>query len=160
MAIGSISAGSLAQDVYSASNSTQAQQALQKLQTSLAAGDLTGARSAFATVQALNQNLLNVTGTTSGTQLSTDMTTLGTALTAGNLTAAQSAFATVQSDLKNTSSPVLTSALQAESQAVQLVDGFLSSLDPISSSSTSASDAANQALQSAYGAGSLLNVYA
>ena len=160
MAIGSISAGSLAQDVYSASNSTQAQQALQKLQTSLAAGDLTGARSAFATVQALNQNLLNVTGTTSGTQLSTDMTTLGTALTAGNLTAAQSAFATVQSDLKNTSSPVLTSALQAESQAVQLVDGFLSSLDPSSSSSTSASDAANQALQSAYSAGSMLNVYA
>jgi hypothetical protein len=86
------------------------------------------------------------------------MTALGSALTAGDLSSAQTAFAAVQNDLKNAPSPALTNALQAESQAVQLVDGFLSSLDP--SSSTSSTDAANAALQSAYGTSGSLNVYA
>ena len=158
MSVGAISAGSLAQNVLTSSNITQAQQAWQKLQTSLAAGDLTGAKSAFATVQQINQNLSSVSGTATNTQLSTDMSALGSALTAGDLSSAQSAFATVQNDLKNSPSPVLTNALQAESQAVQLVDGFLSSLDP--SSSTTSSDAANAALETAYGTGSALNVYA
>jgi len=158
MSVGAISAGSLAQDVLTSSNITQAQQAWQKVQTSLAAGDLTGAKSAFATFQQINQNLSALSATTTGTQLSTDLSTLGSALTAGNLSSAQTAFATVQNDLKNSQSPALTNALQAESQAVQLVDGFLSSLGP--SSSSSVSDATNAALQSAYGTGSALNVYA
>lgn len=158
MSVGAISAGSLAQDVLTSSNITQAQQAWQKVQTSLAAGDLTGAKSAFATFQQINQNLSAVSATTTSTQLSTDLSTLGSALTAGNLSSAQTAFATVQNDLKNSQSPALTNALQAESQAVQLVDGFLSSLGP--SSSSSVSDATNAALQSAYGTGSALNVYA
>ena len=158
MSIGAISAGSLAQDVLASSNITQAQQAWQKVQTSLASGDLAGAKSAFATVQLLNQSLSGASGATTGTQLSTDMTALGSALNAGDLSSAQAAFATVQNDLKNSPSPTLTNAMQAESQALQLVDGFLSSLDPSSSSSTS--DAANAALQSAYGTGSTLNVYA
>jgi len=158
MSVGAISAGSLAQNVLASSNITQAQQAWQQVQSSLAAGDLTGAKSAFATVQQINQNLSSISGSATGTQLSTDMTTLGNALTAGDLSSAQTAFATVQNDLKNSPSPVLANALQAESQAVQLVDGFLSSLNP--STSSSSSDAANAALQSAYGAGSSLNVYA
>jgi hypothetical protein len=158
MSVGAISAGSLAQDVLTSSNITQAQQAWQKVQTSLAAGDLTGAKSAFATFQQINQNLSALSATTTGTQLSTDLSTLGSALTAGNLSSAQTAFATVQNDLKNSQSPALTNALQAESQAVQLVDGFLSSLGP--SSSSRVSDATNAALQSAYGTGSALNVYA
>jgi hypothetical protein len=158
MSVGAISAGSLAQGVLTSSSITQAQQAWQKVQTSLAAGDLAGAKSAFATVQQINQNLSSVSGTTASTQLSTDMNTLGNALTAGDLGSAQTAFATVQNDLKNSASPALTNALQAESQAAQLVDSFLSTLDP--SSSTSSSDAANAALQNAYGTGSTLNVYA
>ena len=157
MSVAAISAGSLAQGVLSASSITQAQQAWQQVQTNLAAGNLSGAQTAFAIVQQLNQNLSSTTGTTGSTQLSTDMTALGSALTAGDLTTAQSAFATVQNDLKSSQSPALTNALQAESQAVQLVDGFLSSLDPSSSSS---SDATNAALESAYGTGSALNVYA
>jgi hypothetical protein len=124
----------------------------------LAAGDLTGAKSAFATYQQINQNLSSTTGATSGTQLSTDLSTLGSALNTGNLSSAQTAFATVQNDMKNSPSASLTNALQAESQAVQLVDGFLGSLAPSSSSSTP--DAASAALQSAYGAGSTLSVYA
>ncbi len=158
MSVGAISAGSLAQDVLTSSNTTQAQQAWQKVQASLAAGDLTGAKSAFATFQQINQSLSAASGTTTGTQLSTDMTALGSALNAGDLSSAQTAFATVQNDLKNAPSPSLTSALQAEAQAVQLVDGFLSSLG--SSSLSSASNSANAALQSAYGSGSTLNVYA
>jgi hypothetical protein len=158
MSVGAISAGSLAQDVLTSSNITQAQQAWQTLGNSLASGNLSGAKAAFATVQQLNQNLSNESGTATSTQLSTDMTALGSALTAGDLTTAQTAFATVQNDLKSSPSPALTSALKAESQAVQLVDGFLTSLD--SSSSSSSSDAANAALQSAYGSGSSLNVYA
>jgi hypothetical protein len=158
MSVGAISAGSLAQNVLTSSNVTQAQQAWQKVETSLAAGDLTGAKSAFAIVQQLNQSLPSTSGATTTTQLSTDMTALGSALNAGDLSSAQTAFATVQNDLKNSPSPALTNALQAESQAIQLVDGFLSSLDP--SSSSSSSDAANAALQSAYGSGSSLNVYA
>jgi len=158
MSIGAISAGSLAQGVLTASSITQAQQAWQKVQTSLASGDLAGAKSAFATVQQISKNLSSVSGTTASTQLSTDMNTLGSALTAGDLSSSQTAFATVQNDLKESPSPALTNALQAASQAVQLVDSFLSTLD--TSSSTSSSDAANAALQSAYGTGSALNVYA
>ena len=105
MSVGAISAGSLAQDVLTSSNITQAQQAWQKVQTSLAAGDLTGAKSAFATFQQINQNLSALSATTTGTQLSTDLSTLGSALTAGNLSSAQTAFATVQNDLKNSQRP-------------------------------------------------------
>jgi len=86
------------------------------------------------------------------------MNTHGSALTSGDLSSAQTAFATVQNDLKNSTSPALTNALQAEAQAVQLVDNFLSTPNP--SSSTLNSDAANAVLQSAYGTGSALNVYA
>lgn len=159
MAIGSISAASLAQNVLTSSNITQTQQAWQQVQTSLAAGDLSGAKTAFATVQQLNQNLSNAGGAAPSTQLSTDMTALGSALTSGDLSTAQSAMATVQNDLKNAPSPALSSALQSASQSEQLVDGFLSTMSS-SSSSAGSDDAMNAALESAYGTGSALNVYA
>ena len=66
MGVGAISAGSLAQGVLTSGSSTQAQQAWQKVRTSLAAGDLAGAKSAFATVQLINKNLSSVSGTTAG----------------------------------------------------------------------------------------------
>jgi hypothetical protein len=158
MSVGAISAGSLAQGVLTSSSIAQAQQAMQTLQTSLGAGDLEGAKSAFALVQQLNQNLTGSPSTGTSSQLTTDMTALGSALTAGDLTTAQSAFATVQNDLKSAPSPELANAMQAESQAVQLVDGFLSSMDTSGTSATT--DATDEALQSAYGTGSILNVYA
>jgi hypothetical protein len=172
MSIGAISAGSLSQYVSASSNLTKSQQAWQTLQQSLAAGNLSAAQTAFNSYQQLNQNLTNISGSSSSTtQLSTDMTALGSALSSGNLSAAQSAFATVQADMKNSPSQAMTNANAAMAQVQQWVNDLLDVSNAISSSSTSSdptaallqnalslnsastsTDPATEALQSAYGA--------
>ena len=123
MQVGAISAAGLSQYVLSSSNSTQLQQALQTLQSSLSSGDLNGAQAAFGTLQQLNQSLATASGNSlsSNSQLSTDLTALGSALTAGDLSTAQSAFATVQSDLKSSNSPSQTNEINRCGIAVRAV---------------------------------------
>ena len=157
MQVGAISAAGLSQYVLSSSNSTQLQQALQTLQSSLSSGDLNGAQAAFGTLQQLNQSLATASGNSlsSNSQLSTDLTALGSALTAGDLSTAQSAFATVQSDLK--SSPSQTNETNAAAQSVQLVHDLLSTLNSDGSSSNT-SDSTASLLESVYGSSGGLNV--
>jgi hypothetical protein len=62
VATSAISAAGLSEYVLSTSNATQLQQALQTLQNSLASGNLTGAQSAFQTVQTLYQNSVTASG--------------------------------------------------------------------------------------------------
>ena len=161
MAISSISAASLSQNVLSSSNSTQLQQALQGLQNSLASGDLKGAQSAFQTVQKLNQSLIAASGssTSSSSQVATGLTALGNALNSGDLSTAQSAFATVQSDLKNAGSPSLTIETNVASESQQLVAGLLSTLN-VGNSSSSSPDDPTSVLDQVYGSRSALNVQA
>jgi hypothetical protein len=147
MAIGALSAGGLSQYVLDSSNLSQTQQAFQTLQQSLAAGNLPAAQTAFTEYQQLNQNLTNISGSSSAsTQLTTDMTALGTALSSGDLATAQSAFATVQNDMKTSPSQALTNANAAMAQAEGWVNDLLGYSDPSSSSS---SDPATALLQSA-----------
>ncbi len=152
MTIGSIAAASLSQNVLASSNSKQLTQTLQTLQNSLASGDLTGAQSAFESLQKLSQNLATARGgsLTSGSQLSTDLATLGSALNSGDVSSAQSAFATLQSDLKNAASPSQTLETNVASQSQQLVQELLSSLNS-SSSSSSTSDNTTSVLEKVYG---------
>ena len=161
MAISSISAASLSQDVLSSSNSTQLQLALQALQNSLTTGDLKDAQSAFQNVQKLNQNLATASGNSgyNTSQLSTDLTALGNALSSGDASTAQAAFATLQSDLKNGNSPSQTAEINSASQSVQLVAELLSSLN-VSGSASSNSDSANSVLTQVYGSKVGLNVVA
>jgi hypothetical protein len=72
MAIGGISASGLSQYVLSTSNSNQLQQVLQTLQKSLTSGDLSGANSAFQSLQKIFQNSATASGSTlsSNSQLS------------------------------------------------------------------------------------------
>jgi len=161
MIIGSISsAAGLSQYVLASSGSSQLQQALQTLQSSLTSGDLNGAQSAFETVQTLNQDLAAASGNSlsSSSQLSTDLTTLGSALSSGDLSTAQSAFATVKSDLKSSASPSRTNETNAASQSEQLVQELLSTVN-VSSSSSSISDSTNSVLERVYGSPGALNVF-
>jgi hypothetical protein len=163
MGISPISAASLSQYVLASSNTTQLQQALQDLQSSLALGDLNGAQSAFQSVQNLNQNL-ETAGESNGSsfsssQLTTDLTALGSALSSGDLSTAQSAFATVQSDLKSSNSPSQTNETNVASQSQQLVAELLSTLN-VSSSVSNNSETAPSVLEGVYGIRSGLNVSA
>jgi hypothetical protein len=162
MSITSVSAAGLAQYVLTSSSSNQLQQTLQSLQDSLAAGDLSGARSAFQTLQQLNQNVTNANGSTpsNSSLLSADLTALGSALSSGDLSTAQSAFATVQSDLSSASSPSRTLEASLASQSEQLVQGLLSTLEPSSGSSSNVSDPTTSLLDSVYGIAGGLNVTA
>jgi hypothetical protein len=86
MTVSSISAAGLSQDVLLSGNSTQ-QQALQALQNNLASGDLTGAQSAFQTLQNVLQNSATASGSglSSNSQLTGDLSALGSALSSGDL---------------------------------------------------------------------------
>ena len=161
MSVGPISAASLSQYVLASSNSTQLQQTLQTLQNSLALGDLTGAQSAFHSLQRLNQNLTTASGSSAsnGSPLSTDLAALGSALTSGDLATAQSAFTTVKGDLKSATSSSQTLETSLASQSEKLVQGLLSSLNP-SETSSSASDPTTALLDSVYGVSGGLNVTA
>lgn len=156
--ISSISAFGLSQDVFSSGYSTQ-QQALQALQNNLASGNLTGAQSAFQSLQSVLQNSATSAGSTlsSNSQLTTDLTALGSALSSGNLTTAQSAFATVLGDLKNSASSAQINEATAASQSLQLVDNLLSTLNSNNSSSV---DSTTSLWQNVYGSQGSLNVYA
>lgn len=160
MSVGAISAAGLGQYVLSSNNSTQVQQALQKLQNGLASGDLNSASSAFQTLQTLFQNSAAASGTnpSANSQLSTDLTPLGSALSSGDLSAAQSAFTAVQKDLKS-SSPTETSEISAADQSIQLVDSLLSTL-PLNIAAPASPDPTTSLLESVYGNQSGLNVLA
>jgi hypothetical protein len=160
MSVGSISAASLSQDVLLSSNSTQ-QQALQSIQNSLASGDLSGAQSAFQTLQSVLQNSATSSGSSlsSNTQLSTDLSALGSALSSGDLSTAQSAFATVLGDIKNSASPAQMNEATAASQSLQLIEGLLATLDSNTASSATV-DNTTSLLQSFYAGQSGLNVLA
>src|ERR1035438_10626146 len=98
MTVNPIAAASLSAGVLASSDSNQLQQALQILQNSLTSGNLNSAKSAFETVQTINQGLATASGSSlsSNSQLSTDLTALGSAIGSGNLATAQSLFATVK----------------------------------------------------------------
>ncbi|MFZ0817763.1 MAG: hypothetical protein WAM78_19720 [Candidatus Sulfotelmatobacter sp.] len=150
----------LSQYVLSSSNSTQVQQTLQTLQSNLASDDLSGAQSAFQSLQTLFQNsaTANGTSTSANSQLSTDLTSLGSALSSGDLPTAQSAFTAVQNDLKS-SSPTETSEINAADQSIQLVDSLLSTL-PLNTAASTSPDLTTSLLESVYGNQSGLNVLA
>ena len=157
--IPSISASGLSQDVLQSGYSNQ-QQSLQDLQNNLASGNLSGATSAFQSLQTVLQNSTSAARSTlwSNSQLATDMTALGNALSSGDLPGAQSAFATVLGDLKNFASSAQINEANAASQSVQLVESLLSSLDS-GSPSASSLESTTSLLQSVYGSHSVLNVY-
>jgi len=161
MTVSAISAASLSQGVLESSDSNQLRQALQTLQNSLTAGNLSVAKSAFAAVQTLNTGLANASGSSlpSNSQLSTDLTALGEAIGSGSLAKAQSLFATVKNDLKNSNSPSLTNEIKAASQSAQLVQELLSTVNA-SSAASSNSDATTSVLDQVYGSSSGLNVHA
>lgn len=159
MSVGPVSAATLSQEVLSTSDATQLQQTVLNLQSNLSSGNLTGAQSAFATLQSLSQSLATASGnsTYGNSQYSTDLNTLGTALAAGDLTAASSAFAAVQSDLKNGNSPLLANETSAASQAEQLVSNLLSTLT-VSNPSPSTPDNTTSILNAVYGTQKGINV--
>jgi hypothetical protein len=159
MTIGAISAAGLGQSVLSSSNSTQQQQILQTLQSSLSSGDVNAAQASFAKLQQLTQSQATASGgsLSSDSPLATDLTALGSALSSGDLSTAQSAFATVLSDLNQSNSPALTNETNAASQSVQLVNELLSTLN-VNSSSSSISDSATSVLERVYGSPGSLDV--
>jgi hypothetical protein len=158
MTVSSISAAGLSQDVLLSGNSNQ-QQALQALQNNLASGDLAGAQSAFQALQNVLQNSTTAGGSSlsSNSQLTSDLTALGSALSSGDLSTAQSTFATVAGDLKNSASPAQTNEATAASQAVQLVEELLST---VNSNASSSGDLTTSILESFYANKSGLNVLA
>ena len=161
MTVNPISAASLSAGVLDSSDSNQLQQALQILQNSLTSGNLNSAKSAFETVQTINQGLATASGSSlsSNSQLSTDLTALGSAIGSGNLATAQSLFATVKNDLKNSNSPSLANEINTASQSVQSVQELLSTVN-ISSPSSSNSDTTTSVLDQVYGSSGGLNVHA
>jgi hypothetical protein len=184
MTVPALSSAGLSQYVSASSNVSASQQAFQSLQQSLAAGNLTAAKTAFDTYQQLNQNFTGTTdaASTSSTtasagssQLTTDLASLGSAINDGNLKSAQSAFATVQGDLQSSPSQAMANAESAVAQTVQWVDDLLSLStsntesstpeDPVTSildsvfglNPSNNTDPATSILESAYGTGSSAN---
>ena len=152
MSVSALSIAGFTQYVAASSNISASQQALQSLQQSLAAGDLSGAQSAFNSYQSLNQNLVNAGGSgSSSSQLATDLTALGSAISSGDLATSQSAFLTVQNDLKGTTSPAIAAALTAVSQTVTEIEDLLSIFDTSGSSTPASTDPFTEILNTAYG---------
>lgn len=82
----------------------QRQQAFENLASALQSGDLSGARTAYATLQKLQPGRPSQSGQqgeNAPDPISSDFATLGTALQSGNLADAQTAFATLQKDFQN-----------------------------------------------------------
>jgi hypothetical protein len=87
----------------------QSKQDYSQLATALQSGDLSGAQSAFSTLQSLNgqgqSSAVSSTGTSSnssasGNTISNDFAALGQALKSGSIANAQSAFAQLQTDMQ------------------------------------------------------------
>ncbi|GAB7126223.1 hypothetical protein JCM19000A_07300 [Silvimonas sp. JCM 19000] len=103
----SISGLSSSSYLYSSTASDELKQRRQNykaLETALNAGDLSGAQTAYAALQA-QQSSASSGSSSSGSgsnsaqqQFQTDFAALGTALSSGDISSAQSAFATLQSD--------------------------------------------------------------
>lgn len=154
MTVSAITTGSLSQAVLSSSSLSTSQQAWQKLQQSLASGNLSAAQSAFNTYQQIDSTLTAMNGGTStdSSQVTSDMSALGTALSSGDLTGAQQAFATLQTDMNGAPSQSLTAAMTAMNQTVQMVSDLVSFSS--SSSSSSSGDPGTQAIDASYGGSS------
>jgi hypothetical protein len=159
MSVGSVSAAGLSQYTYSVGNSSE-QQALLTLQNTLSSGSLTGAQSAFQSLETVLQNSATASGGSSSinSQLSQDLATLGSAINSADVSSAQSAFATVLGDLKDSPTAAQTNEAAAASQSLQLVNGLLGSLNSTSSSGTADDD--SSLLQSYYAAKSGLDLLA
>jgi len=151
MAVAALSTAGFTPYILSSSNVGKSQQALQALQQSLTAGNLSAAQTAFTNYQSATSG-----STTANSQLTTDLTTLGSALSSGSLSGAQSAFATVQSDLKSAPSQAVVNAQAAVAQSVQQVDELLNFPDS-GSSAASSPDTATAILDSVYGLNSSSN---
>jgi len=168
MSITALSTTGLSQYVAASSSLSQIQKTLQPLQQSLASGNLSAAKTAFASDQNLNQDVVSLSGDglSSSSQLSADLTTLGTALDSGDLATAQKAFASVKSDLKTSQSQALTTFEKSVTQNVSWVDDLFATSSSSRSSSTQSSlfsaskyssstsdpiDAATSILETAYG---------
>jgi hypothetical protein len=106
MSISALSSNSLYTPVTSSQSSgSTIQQDFKKLAQALQSNDLSGAQSAFSSLQQLLQTSQPSSGqqqaasTTGGSPLQTDFNNLGQALASGDLSGAQSAFTQLQSDL-------------------------------------------------------------
>jgi hypothetical protein len=154
MSISAISAASLSENILASSDSTQLQTVLQALRSSLGSGDVSAAQSAFQSLLGVNQNLADASGSTlsSSSQLGSDLTLLGSALGTGDLAAAKSAFASVQTDLKAGVAPAQAEEANAASQAQQLVQQLLGSVE---GGSPTTQDATSSVLERVYGSASL-----
>jgi hypothetical protein len=149
MAIAALSTAGFSQYVALTSNVGAAQQAWQSLEQNLAAGNLSGAQTAFNAYQQVNANSA-AGNANSKAPLASDMTALGNALNSGSLSDAQQAFATVQNDLKSQPSNAVQNAESAVTQTVDDVDELLGFSDAYSASSTP-TDPTTAILDSAYG---------
>jgi ribosomal protein S20 len=106
MSISALSSNSLYTPVTSSQSSgSTIQQDFKQLAQALQSNDLSGAQSAFSSLQQLLQSSQSSSGqqqtasTTSSSPLQTDFNNLGNALASGDLSGAQSAFTQLQSDL-------------------------------------------------------------
>lgn len=149
MSVSGISSSSLTQLLGTdGSNSmSQMQQAWKQLGQDLQSGNLSGAQSAFQTIQQLQSQATGSSGSKSqgSSQLSSDMQALGQALSAGNLSAAQSAFSAVKSDMKSMhhhhhSQAASASSQSTNSQADDIVELLGSSTNSTGNSSSTTSD--------------------
>ncbi len=97
------------------------QQDFKQLASALQSGDLSGARSAYASIEQLlpaNQSSSSsATGSNGSNAIQSDFASLGQALQSGDLSEAQSAFGQLQSDLKTATQSAQT-PLQGEDQYV------------------------------------------
>jgi len=149
----------------------QVQQDYAQLASSLQAGDLSGAQSAFASLQQALQRQ-GASSTQSSTQSSTnfssgsdsianDFNAIGKALSSGNLSQAQSAFSQLQTDIRSVQQA-------AASQTQSLTQGLLSLLEgrhhhrgsDSSSSQNSTSTTASTDSSTASNTTSSVNIYA
>jgi hypothetical protein len=154
MPVAAFSTAGFSQYISASSNVSASQQAWQTLGQSLASGNLSAAKSAFAAYSKLNPAQTATSSSSSGaSQLSTDMAALGSALSSGKLSTAQSAFAAAQNDLKSTPSQAITNAETAVAQTVQWVDDLLS-LSSTSSAPKTSVDPTTAMLDAAWGVNS------
>ena len=122
-------------------------------------GDLNSSQAAFQTLQNLNQNLENASGSSRRTTPFRPTWRRSAVRSAPDLSTAQSAFAAAESDLKSSNLPSQTNEINAASQSVQMVQQVLSTLN--GNSSSSSADNTTSVLERVYGStGGGLNVLA
>jgi hypothetical protein len=151
MSVSGILSSSLTQLTGSNSdnNMSKMKQAWQQLGQDLQSGDLSGAQSAFQTIQQLRPQQSGSSGSQAqgSSQLSSDMQALGEALSSGNLSSAQSAFASVQNDMKSMHHHHSGGSSQSSQSSSSSVEDILDLLNSSSASSSSSSTSATTADQ-------------